>query len=219
MPPNESGAMGPSMPPNESGAMGPSGPSMPPNDSGAVGPSGPDADWPEGDGGPWGACVDDGCLAGLHCNTSSGQCVPCLEDTNCTDQTLTVCDLTPRDPFENFCVECVQDEDCGQDEECLTNQCVQSCSSGRDCKASAATCDRDLCISCRQSSDCDKGKVCSGVTGRCGECTVDSDCPSYKSRCDPRTNICERCLSNADCGGGFCDLLTESCGGGKMWDE
>jgi len=174
----------------------------------------------------WAPCADGGCPApGLHCNASSGQCVPCLADTQCTDnKTLTVCDLNSNDSFAFLCVECVHDSDCDLGDTCLTNQCIQSCSATHDdCKASAANCDsvRDICVGCRQSGDCSKGEVCNVVTGRCGACTLDTDCPSFKPRCDPRTNLCERCLSSADCSGGVCDPQTQLCGSAstKMWDE
>lgn len=35
-------------------------------------------------------------------------------------------------------------------------------------------------------------------------CTVNADCPPERPRCDTSKGVCVQCLSNSDCGGGYC---------------
>ena len=59
---------------------------------------------------------DDECAAitddGNFCDTSSGRCVHCVDDANCSD-------LMPRcDPSSRECVECLTSSDCPDEDDC-----------------------------------------------------------------------------------------------------
>lgn len=178
-------------------------------------------------GDPWPSCVNGQCSEPwLHCNGTTNLCVPCIHNTNSTQcptdapySWLTVCDLLAGDLFENQCVECVDQHDCGDNEVCEEYQCISVCQSGLSCpKTSANYCDRtrSICVACLSTSDCSMGQSCNTYTGRCGECASDADCPAFRPRCDLRDNECVECITSADCSGAVCDPQTQTCSNSKM---
>jgi hypothetical protein len=188
-------------------------------------------------GAPWPFCVNGQCSEPwLHCETNAnatnaGLCVPCIHNgsnnnnamqcpEDATESRLGVCDLMPGDPFENQCVECLDQHDCGDNEVCNAYQCVSVCLNGISCpKSSANTCDRtrSICIACSKADDCPSGESCNIDTGRCGDCASDGDChqPS-QPKCDVRDNACVECRTSADCNGAVCDPQTQMCVDSKM---
>ena len=81
-------------------------------------------------------CTGPGtCPAGKACDESSGECVGCLEDSQCAGR---VCSAERRE-----CVECVTDDSCPKSKprcRIATGQCVP-CLSNDDCGLAAPTCD------------------------------------------------------------------------------
>ncbi len=86
----------------------------------------------------------------LVCDTDTGACVECLDDTDCSPQH---CDVT-----QHACVDCLSSSDC--------SKTAPNCSSGHTCGAA-----------CNNSSTCSADTpVCETSTHTCVECLVDSDC-------------------------------------------
>jgi hypothetical protein len=160
-----------------------------------------------------GACSrDSDCrLSTLHCDTVSGACVACIDDSQCTDPNLRICDSAL-----NSCVQCGVDGDCAIGQECepTTHHCVSSCADGGSCPASAPHCTGGYCLGCTTNGDCATsaaGNVCDTATGQCVACTSDAQCPSQLRRCDRTTDTCVACLTSADCHDNFCDPTTHTC--------
>ncbi|NMB75719.1 MAG: hypothetical protein GYA21_11400 [Myxococcales bacterium] len=155
-----------------------------------------------GGGGPK-ACVgkctqDSDCDANLKCLTSTGQCVACLQDSDCAKG----CDATTH-----TCKQCTNDSECVvATVKIMTGQCD---SFGR-------------CLKCATSNDCDFAgstlKIC-GPAGYCVKCAQDSDCTGIGHQCID--NVCvwkgDSCTTDAQCSydfvckGGYC-----SCTGDAM---
>lgn len=99
--------------------------------------------------------VDDGCGTSVECNLC--------------DESLPLCDL----PNET-CVECLDSNDCGDDEcDPDTNQCVE----------------------CLDGNHCAPGEYCTQQTNECVECLSDSDCTNGICLDD---QICSICDPNAE---------------------
>ncbi len=111
-------------------------------------------------------CADVTCDTG-YCNPSTGSCVTCYEDSQCTDGNSLVCS-----PYDNTCIECTLDTDCTFD-------------------ATLTSCDNYVCVEaaetgeCTLDSDCETlyetGYTCDTTTYLCVEptetgCTDDEDC-------------------------------------------
>jgi Cys-rich repeat protein len=114
-----------------------------------------------------GCSSDTDCAsAGMHCDTTSGQCV-----------------------------QCVADGDCGRGLVCESLQCVASCANGAACPAATPVCRQpgQVCVPCGTNSDCvpaTTGPICLTSTGQCVECVADADCQD--GFCDTTTNACVR---------------------------
>jgi hypothetical protein len=112
-------------------------------------------------------CSADGdCKNTLYpkCNTTSGKCVACLTDTDCSGRAYDVkCNTTT-----GKCAECVTDTDCGT--KSFGNKCnkgICNCATAADCtgRESGKLCDPNLFIcSCLKEADCIGGMGCSGTT-------------------------------------------------------
>ena len=140
----------------------------------------------------------------LVCDVSSGQCVQCVADDECTF-------LDPNDV-------CLPDHTCGctADTQCagrtVGTRCVATlqqcgCDSPADCPTPGdTTCAPNHHCGCGSNTDCsgDAGApgygVCDTATGQCVQCVTDSDCTDPNNRvCDPTTNSCLPCRTSADC--------------------
>lgn len=111
---------------------------------------------------------------GAVCNTTSHECVACVDSTTCTDE-APVCDTTT-----SACVGCLSPADCP----------------GTVLDACVAT----VCVGCDDRADCmdDPGlPACVGNT--CRQCDMNTDCPSTAARCDLGTNSCTSCTADTDC--------------------
>lgn len=156
--------------------------------------AGPDASPPDAgdagaDAGPCGmACTG----ATLVCDTGSGMCVGCLAETDCTAP-AGLCD-----PATNLCVACLGDGDC------IADPAIPICEAG-------------ACRACTADADCAgmaASPVCDEPSGRCVECTVDSEAttcgPPANRACHPTDltctgqergtlGFCEACVSDSEC--------------------
>ena len=148
----------------------------------------------------------------LHCDPASGQCVACVNDSQCTQPGLPRCDTALQQ-----CVQCGVTGDCPPGDVCepSSHTCLVSCADGGVCPAGTQCSQpRAVCVGCGGNADCvnaSTGPVCDAASGLCVECTSDSQCSSPKRRCNPADDQCVQCLTNADCGGDPCNLSTYTC--------
>ncbi len=170
--------------------------------------------------------VNADCPLGELCDASTNRCVECFGDDDCG--AAGVCDLGTND-----CTPCLADAGPGQvDSGCdaVNNVCDTSgalpvcvdCDGDQDCDGGAVCAPDARCVECLDSNGAgaiDAG--CSalapacvptgalGVSG-CAECAVTTDCQGDEV-CDPATNSCVGCLSDADCTAGACDVPAGLC--------
>jgi len=160
------------------------------------------------------ACASDSdcALEGLHCDVGSGECVACVNDSQCAQAGSRRCDLAL-----NRCVQCGLGSDCdpGQTCEPITHRCVVLCTDAGRCPPDAPICSQGLCAACTSNADCNQvpgGRVCDQSIGRCVECTSDYQCPQVEPNCDRTTGECVQCLDANDCPpGSFCDPASSRC--------
>ena len=125
------------------------------------------------------------------CDETNGACVACLDNTHC-EGPLGLCDTT-----NNACVACLGDTDCDE--------------------PTMPICDAGACRACTADTDCMDiagATVCDEPSGRCVECTVDSEettCPAPDNRaCHPTDltctgaergslGFCNACVSDSEC--------------------
>jgi hypothetical protein len=152
---------------------------------------------------PDGGCTSDSDCKLLHCDATSGQCVACVTDSQCTQIGLPFCY-----PKLERCVQCSVDADCGgagQACQPTTHQCVTSCTSDGMCPNESLCGPAHFCVECVTDLDCFDGRgglqpqeECDTMIGECAECTSDAQCPP-SSVCDRTTDRCVGCLTNSDC--------------------
>jgi hypothetical protein len=118
----------------------------------------------------------------------------------------TVCDLP-----NNRCVQCLSDGDCSSqttNKTCDLRPNMQGLPTGR-------------CIGCLDNSQCAAGSVCIG-NACIGKCATDRDCSAdgggQTPRCNPTTNTCVQCISDAQCTPPATCNTRGSCGGGVVMD-
>jgi hypothetical protein len=120
-----------------------------------------------------GCTSDSDCVQqSKHCDTQSGSCVDCVNDSHCREPGRPHC--TP--PPQEKCVACIRDGDCGVGSVCQSNSCFLSCAGDASCPASAPLCnrnsDRFVCAECLKPEDCAEsgaGKFCDTNMGACVE--------------------------------------------------
>ena len=118
-----------------------------------------------------GVCYYDRCRSGSNRNCCCYQCRPGA-DYACNRQGKRFCN-------GYTCVNCLNDEHCGSD-----NNCDQVCSNGE-------------CV-VRSNLDCSSSQqYCLIGQQKCVNCLGDNHC--NKSYCDPNTNICEKCYNDIQC--------------------
>ena len=166
-------------------------------------------------------CVSEGLICDLAPGSdSNGKCVngmPCTPGGMECNPTTQICD-----PMSMVCVgqNCINTPTlCMPDETCdpATGQCVQSgcmvdtdCNTGFWCNTAQGMCQPG----CRDNSDCGAGGVCDAnhqcqtMTGVCGACMDDADCPAG-TRCVDATMMCHETCSMA--GGMPCSDPNRQC--------
>lgn len=169
---------------------------------------------------PTNMCTTTADCPGLTvCNTATGNCVTCIDNTTCSGATP-VCNTTT-----NSCVECVNaGTDCPAGFLCQNNVCVPPpCMSDADCSGTPSTpaCNTVTgnCVVCTATNEtaCSGATpVCNDTTNQCVECNVPGDCPALFT-CDPINNTCvpPECTMEPDpaCTGmtPFCDVGVGLC--------
>jgi hypothetical protein len=116
---------------------------------------------------------------------------------------------------EEGSLKCTMDADCIEGEIChpTAKACVQTCTAGADCPASAKTCaaistsdNRQIC-QCSTDQLCAtnvEGSVCSTLDKVCTpKCTADADCGANRT-CDTATGQCKAGGSGTTCTYGSC---------------
>ncbi len=129
-----------------------------------------------GDCGGWGVCTPEGackeCLAHADCEDGSvfsgpdatwcsvdGACVECEGDAQC-DGAEPFC-------FEQECVECLNNADCGDGLLCNADGACVECVVDAQCGEAEPICFNHACVECEDDGDCEAGFVCAGVTKTC----------------------------------------------------
>ncbi|MEM6994385.1 MAG: choice-of-anchor L domain-containing protein [Myxococcota bacterium] len=139
------------------------------------------------DGDPGGPCVtNDDCalLPGLgECDTTSGECVGCLEDGDCQG------DLTCNE--DSLCEGCEGDDDCPLGTKCADAVCLPGCGAAQPCPGGFACCGEtcvdldtnvDFCGDCETRCELDDADAsCAG-----GQCQLDA-CAEGFSDCNGMT--------------------------------
>jgi Cys-rich repeat protein len=137
-----------------------------------------------------------------YCDTSTGLCVGCLDDTSCY----------------------VQGEPAGQHCDMTTQMCVTGCLTVADCPPGTKDCmplpgsssTTGACIECMpqsQATDCLSGlPVCNPATLQCVQCNTNADCSQTTGQCDTSGHQCVTCVENQICAPGqVCNLNTFEC--------
>lgn len=152
--------------------------------------------------------TDEECpFPSLHCEPSTGACVPCVRDEHCGDGERRRCDLASR-----RCVECGVSADCEADERCdgKTHACMRPCGGDAGgCGEEQPTCDAPRAVCVCSATSCGSGKQCDATSGACVECLVDAHCGGDRARCVERR--CHACRTDEDCGNDRCDPVKHEC--------
>lgn len=168
--------------------------------------------------------VDDDCTAAGFgsCNIQEGVCGQCTFNSDCSGATP-VCDSTTSQ-----CVGCLDDDDCtvegvaaGRFCEQGTRTCQTGCNDDLDCaggqRCSGATpTSAGRCIECTPGTEVNDCAVkapkvrCEPTDLLCVECLSNADCTS--AQCDLDLNRCVECVENEACPKGWtCDLDVFQC--------
>jgi hypothetical protein len=138
----------------------------------------------------------------------------------CTTSEQCAAPLRHCDPVKQYCVECLSDGNCADDQMCneSSGQCLRVCAEDGDCVGQAASlCDmgRGFCVECYDDSQCTSPSLpsCLDETGQCVQCETDAVCTTgTEIYCSPRFNSCDACLRDDHCGvNEFCNKTTGSC--------
>lgn len=142
-------------------------------------------------------CTEEAQCSGIgkHCDTSAGQCVDCVNSTQCTAPMICV---------QGSCVDPMQG----------------ACADDGECNPPATVCQGGTCLpGCNEpgAPGCSLGTFCDTTTGRCEEGQVSC---SDDIECSPPASICEsgQCIPGCaqvgglQCTGGYvCDSNTGRC--------
>ena len=102
----------------------------------------------------------------------SGDGSPGVGTPECTESYQCVGALRHCDPAKQYCVECLDDLNCADDQRCneSSGQCLSVCAADGDCAGDAGSlCDttRGFCVECDDDSQCNVNEVCNRNTGTC----------------------------------------------------
>lgn len=192
-----------------------------------AGDNGPDGDVVTEVGVDAGPCGMDCVGPEPHCNMTTGECVECLDASDCAGQ-----QCSP----EGVCVDCLDASHCDEPTPvCVAGDCV-GCGDNTDCGPTNPVCESATqscgdcevrldctehddatpacnpttgqCVACdvmNESADCLTPNLtrCNGATGQCVQCTAASAievCTTAgASRCNGPTNTCAPCTADAHC--------------------
>jgi hypothetical protein len=150
------------------------------------------------------------------CDTTTGFCVECVVDSNCTQPDAPYC-ATDIDAGE-YCVQCFNPNQCPTSSPGCGPFGCGSCWTDVDCPATAPFCSGDYqcVIPCDGGTTCATG-ACDTDAGYCVQCVDDSDCQepdaSYCATDLGYGNYCVQCVASSDCGdAGPCNSGYLTCG-------
>ena len=149
------------------------------------------------------------CPSGQSCTDSCcGAVSGCISDTDCSG-------TTPHcDTATHACKACSGNGQCSGGKLCVADgSCATGCAVNTDCKdATKPFCHNNgtvsVCSECNVNSDCHDASKPACISGSCGGCSGNNDCPSATPACDTGTHVCVACLDagnnngvNASCTG------------------
>ncbi len=152
---------------------------------------------------------DPACGEWQTCDTKKGECIltegRCDVNTDCTDTTKPVCNVTTHNCEADVQPECTVNADC-------TNAAKPICENG--------VCVADIQPECTIDADCEANEIC--VEGVCEvvqpECTIDADCEAneicVEGVCEvvqPECTIDADCEANEICVEGVCEVVQPEC--------
>jgi hypothetical protein len=157
-----------------------------------------------GSGGIEGNCNEVGCDAPRLCETVSGRCVTCLDNTQCATTTDPTLGPTPIcDQGLHACVACLRNGDCPDG----THQC----------KTDGSNPARNECVQCLTLAQCQPSETCDPATNECtARCTGPGQClDPAKPICYPPNGdgLCVQCTDETTCSGATpqCNTTTKQC--------
>ena len=156
------------------------------------------------------------------CDSTSGKCVACTSDSQCTTAAAPICDKT-----KNACVACATDLQCQTKSTGLPacradGQCVQ-CTAGAAaavCTGATPACDTatNTCVQCTSGANCSGTTPICGTAEKCQACALDTECSALN---DPAraacatTGACVQCTATnaTKCTGttSVCNTTTNAC--------
>lgn len=113
-------------------------------------------------------CNDDGECVGF--TISEEECTPETEDEDCAADEICLFGVCQEG--------CRTTSDCGDNQVCEAEQCVNipnSCEDDGDCPGSLKCKDNTCVLECASNEDCNGGRVC-GDGGQCRDCLGDDEC-------------------------------------------
>lgn len=173
-----------------------------------------------GSAGADGGCQADDECPGQVCDGASGQCVDCVETSDCEAgescvghrcEAPTTCsnsldcvgnaERTICDAATGECVECLAARDCLENNDCVDRACkpYTPCVNSLDCPT-GLVCDTfaGRCVECVADADCGADGRCAGNICRTG-CESDITCTSMGLLCDKLLGYCVECVRHTDC--------------------
>jgi uncharacterized repeat protein (TIGR01451 family)/MYXO-CTERM domain-containing protein len=175
-----------------------------------------------------------GAMSGKVCDTTTDTCADGCRGTGGNGCPMgDTC--TSMDASIGQCVQCLQDTDCGgamSGKVCdtSTDTCADGCrgTGGNGCPTAQICTSMDAtvgqCVECLQDTDCGaaggSGKVCDTSTDKCVDgCrgTIEGNCPMGQqcTSMDASIGQCVECLVDGDCGGAtsgkVCDTSADKC--------
>lgn len=155
------------------------------------------------------------CLAACSSKGGHGPVPPdalaCSNDNTCT----------PNAPYCDtklgYCVECLGDANCGTNRLCSTSELCVRCRDDSQCDALAPHCSADGdCVECTDNTHCMAGEQCNTNTNHCiASCGSNGDCGSAAPVCNTTVMYCVQCLQSTDCASAspICDTSDDTCVG------
>lgn len=152
--------------------------------------------------------TDTGCKKNDDCRGAlafckAGACVGCLDHADCSADGSRIC--SPQNQCAMAPGRCVNNGDCGENEQCVGNRCEQlpGCSTNAQCVGTPMTpvcrkADRE-CVQCLVKSDCSPDNECKGNVCEPIYCQTNANCSGDKPACDPDSKLCVQCVGDADC--------------------
>ena len=128
-----------------------------------------------------GAAPNGGADAGLSCPPIAPSCKHCQNSGDCS--------RTNNSPFcdmrSHLCVECLDNNDCGNGVCDPLLGCEKPCQNSTDCLEAGHFCSRNVCVECRVNTDCpvihNHQTAC--FSEFCVECFDDMSCPPDRPLC------------------------------------